>query len=223
MFTLKEGRATGVLCVVGAMLLVMLASVAQASAATIYACQTKKGGTLHIVTAKAKCKKSEKKISWSVTGPAGAKGPAGANGPAGVNGANGNAGKNGENGKDLTSQTPLASGQSESGAFAVGDGESKTGYIGEGITFSQPLAAAIPENHVVYNLVKATTPQCAGPGRAAPGYVCLYESEAVSLTFYVARDFALNANAADTFGFALYFEVKAAGGYAGGTWTVTAP
>jgi hypothetical protein len=213
MSTLKEGRAIGVLCVVGAMLLVMLASVAQANAATIYACQTKKG-TIRIVTAKTKCKRSEKKLSWSTTGPAGANG---------ANGKEGSAGKSGENGKNLTSQTPLASGQSESGAFAVGDGESKSCYIGEGITFSQPLAAAIPENHVVFNLVKETTPQCAGPGHAAPGYVCLYESEAISLTFFVARDFALDANAADTFGFAVFFEAKAAAGYAAGTWTVTAP
>ena len=50
----------------------------------------------------------------------------------------------------------------------------------------------------------------------------MYELEASNLTFYLTRDFSLNENAADKFGFVVFFEVKTAGGYIAGSWTVTA-
>ena len=49
-----------------------------AGATTIYACVNKKSGAVRIVSAKAKCKRTEHKLSWGSTGPAG---------PAGVTGA----------------------------------------------------------------------------------------------------------------------------------------
>ena len=67
-----------------------------APAASIYACQKKKGGTLRIVSSKTKCRKtSEKKISWNTTGPAGKNGANGTNGASGTNGAGGKDGTNG--------------------------------------------------------------------------------------------------------------------------------
>ncbi|MGC2374185.1 MAG: hypothetical protein WA484_09955 [Solirubrobacteraceae bacterium] len=198
------------------MLLIALLGATHANAATIHACLNKKTGAVRVVSSKAKCKKSEKTLSWN------SEGPAGKNGLNGNNGLNGASGSNGTNGQDLTSHTPLPSGQSESGFYAVGSGSSATGYVAEGISFSQPLATAIAANHVVYNTLGTISPHCLGFGKAESGYVCLYEAEFSGLSFYVTRDFALNTNAADKYGFALFFEVKAAG-YAAGSWTVTAP
>jgi hypothetical protein len=198
------------------MLLIALVGATHANGATISACLNKKTGAVRVVSSKAKCKKSEKSLSWN------GEGPAGKNGVNGNNGANGANGSNGTNGQDLTSHTPLPSGQSESGFYAAGSGSSTTGYVAEGISFSQPLAAPIAANRVVYNTVGTISPHCLGFGQAERGYVCLYESEAAGLSFYITRDFALNPNAADKFGLAVFFEVKAAG-YIAGSWTVTAP
>jgi hypothetical protein len=215
MSTSLTRRGTALLAAATLSLLAALATASQAGAATYYAC-VKKNGSAHIYAKKPKCKKGESKLSWNSVGPAGR------NGLNGLNGLNGKNGANGANGADLTTQTPLASGQSESGAFAVADGESKTGYAAEGITFSQPLPAGIAENHVVYNTVGTTTPQCPGPGKAAAGFVCLYESESSGMTFLLTRNFALTLNAADPSGFAIFWTANASSGYAAGTWTVTA-
>jgi hypothetical protein len=217
MSTSITSRAIALITAAAISLIAAFAMASQADAATLYACVKKEGGSMRLVSQRTKCnRKSERKVSWSTTGPAGKNG---ANGGAGANGKNGT---NGTNGQNLTSQTPIASGQSESGAFAVAAGESKTGYAASGISFSQPLPAPIAANHVVYNLAGATTPQCPGAGRAAAGFVCMYESESSGMTFLVTRDFALNTNAADPFGFAVFFTVTAASGYAAGVWTVTA-
>jgi hypothetical protein len=212
-------HATAVLGAVGVLLLIAFVAAPHADAATIYACVKKKTGAARIVAKQAKCKKGETKLSWSSEGPSGKNGVNGSNG---LNGLNGSNGTNGTNGQDLTSHTPLPSGQSESGFYAAGSGSSTTGYAAEGISFSQPLAAPIAEGHVVYNTAGTTSIHCPGFGHADPGYVCLYEMEASNLSFFVTRDFALNADAADKYGFALFFEVKAATGYVAGSWTVTA-
>src|SRR6185312_11580262 len=127
-------------------------------ASTLYAC-VKKNGSAHIFKKKPKCHHGESKLSWSTTGPAGTKGAPGAPGAPGAKGGNG---ANGSNGADLTSHTPLPSGQSESGWFAVGGGSTTSGELGEGISFSQPLAAGLPENHAVFNGEEATSTHCPG-------------------------------------------------------------
>ena len=53
------------------------------STPTITACAVKKTGDLRIITGSAKCKKTERLVTWGTKGPAGARGPAGA--PAGSN------------------------------------------------------------------------------------------------------------------------------------------
>lgn len=78
-------------CVLGA-LGASVAVAGSAEAATYYACVKKKGGAIRIVSAKAKCKRSERKISFNSAGAPGR------NGRNGVNGKNGLAGKNGVNG-----------------------------------------------------------------------------------------------------------------------------
>jgi hypothetical protein len=72
-----------------AIVLLALAAAPAAGAATIYACVSKKGGAMRIVSAKTKCRHGEHKLSWSSTGPAGPAGAPGAPGAAGAPGANG--------------------------------------------------------------------------------------------------------------------------------------
>jgi hypothetical protein len=79
--------ATG--AVVGAIALLTPAAASAAGATTIYACVSKKNGAMRIVSAKAKCKRGEHKLSWGASGPAGPAGPAGAPGAPGAPGANG--------------------------------------------------------------------------------------------------------------------------------------
>lgn len=79
-------------------LLAAFAMAAQADAATLYACVKKEGGSVRLVSQRAKCTKSERKVSWSMTGPAGKNGASGANGAAGATGKNGANGGNGSNG-----------------------------------------------------------------------------------------------------------------------------
>ena len=62
----KRVGATALLAIAG--LLGSLLIAPAAPAATINACQKKKGGTIRIVTSKTKCKKTEKKIKWSTDG-----------------------------------------------------------------------------------------------------------------------------------------------------------
>jgi hypothetical protein len=63
-------------------------AIAGSSGHAIHACASKKGGALRIAK---KCRHSERALTWSQTGPAGARGPQGAKGPGGSNGINGSA------------------------------------------------------------------------------------------------------------------------------------
>ena len=83
-------------------LVATLGVAASADAATIYACQKKKGGTIRIVSKKTKCKKTEKKFSFNTQGPTGTNGANGANGANGTNGKDGTNGTNGAAGEPRT-------------------------------------------------------------------------------------------------------------------------
>lgn len=93
-----RARSAALLATTG-LLAALLVSAPAAPAATINACQKKKGGTIRIVGSKTKCKKTEKKIKWSTTGPAGTNGMNGVNGTNGASGANGTNGTNGAAGE----------------------------------------------------------------------------------------------------------------------------
>jgi hypothetical protein len=69
---------------------------------TIHACARRKGGALRLAS---KCKRSERAVRWSVTGPRGApgvKGAPGADGAAGAAGSNGAPGAPGHDGMSTT-------------------------------------------------------------------------------------------------------------------------
>jgi len=85
--TTKVSAALGVVLVMFATL--TMAQVARAS--TIHACVKPESGVTRIVGAKAKCRRSEHKLSWSTTGPRGA----GSQGATGLQGVEGKAGTNG--------------------------------------------------------------------------------------------------------------------------------
>ncbi len=69
---------------VGLLVLSLAATTAQAS--TIHACVNKHSGAARIVSSKAKCRKNERRASWSTVGPAGPSGTSGAPGAPGANG-----------------------------------------------------------------------------------------------------------------------------------------
>jgi hypothetical protein len=122
-----------------------------------------------------------------------------------------------------TGISPLPSGHSESGFYAAGGGESSGGYIAQGITFQQPLAAPIPEDNVEWLEEEETSSNCPGPGKAAPNHLCLYDNEESEVDLCCIYDFAFNDPAADKNGFIVYWSPTGSGSYVSGEWTVTAP
>lgn len=161
-------------------------------------------------------------------GPRGFAGTNGANGANGTNGSTGPTGPAGAPGANLTSQTVLPSGESESGVYAVGGGNQYTGgtlnstesWMGVGITYTQPLSAAIPNTNVIW-LGAGANSNCPGPGQAARGYLCLYNGENNDVSFFGAADGVLPAG--EAYGAVVWFHPTDVGAYAAGEWTVTAP
>ncbi len=117
----------------------------------------------------------------------------------------------------------LPSGKSESGFYAAGGGESVGGYIAQGITFQQPLAAPIPEGNVEWLREGEFSSACPAVGNAAPNHLCLYDNEESEVSLCCIYDFAFNDPAADKNGFIVYWDPEGSGSYVSGEWTVTAP
>jgi hypothetical protein len=151
----------------------------------------------------------------------------GANGHNGHNGTNGSAGATGATGvtgatgANLTSQTPLPSGQSESGFYAAAGGTSTTGFIGTGITYSQPLTAAISDSNIIWNKAGTTSIHCPAYGKADRGFLCLYDSEenGIGVGIFYSNDGFSTPSA----GAILYWTLTATNNYISGEYTVTAP
>src|SRR6185437_5796903 len=73
-----------------------------------YACYKTKGkakGAVRLIPKKAHCKKGSKKVSWSVSGPAGESGQSGENGSGGENGSSGETGATGAKGLEAKVQS----------------------------------------------------------------------------------------------------------------------
>jgi len=151
----------------------------------------------------------------------GANGHNGHNGTNGSNGAAGATGVTGATGANLTSQTPLPSGQSESGFFAAAGGSSAAGFIGTAISYVQPLTAPIADANIIWNKAGVPSIHCPGYGRADRGYLCLYDSEEFGVgtgVFYSSDGFSTPSAGA-----ILYWTLTTAGNYVSGEYTVTAP
>jgi hypothetical protein len=122
---------------------------------------------------------------------------------------------------------PLPSGKTESGIFAAGGTYSTAGWIGLTITYPRPLTAAIPDDHVivVYG-AGVTAAHCSGPGHAAAGYLCVYNSDESGLNTpaeVYSDDNSDFPPAMARFGVNLYWTTNSVNAYAGGSWAVTAP
>lgn len=151
------------------------------------------------------------------TGPTGPQGPAGATG---------RQGKEDPEGKSGTAPATLPSGHSESGTYSVAASEG--GYLTEGITYPIPLASPLGEAHVAW-LAHGTAPTeaCPGPGRAAAGYLCVYEQlggarKPDSSISPVSTE--LGHAGSNAFGFIVLLDGEDEKlSYSYGSWTVTAP
>ncbi|HEY2282667.1 MAG TPA: hypothetical protein VGH60_03855 [Solirubrobacteraceae bacterium] len=186
-------------------------------------------------------------------GAQGPAGPAGAQGPAGAKGDTGAAGKNGENGKTgPTGQTgftaALPKGATETGAWAVqvpvkAEKDEREATAFSSISFAIPLIAELDKEHVFFVAPETTAPeQCPGSAEtpeAEAGDLCVYVTKMtlVAPGFGVihppsSEQFFAEAGAGRT-GALLTLAVKETapssgkfeeeGGFAFGTWAVTAP
>jgi hypothetical protein len=104
----------------------------------IQACSKKKGGALRIAK---KCRKGERRLTWSVTGQQGSRGAAGPQGQSGANGTNGTSGTSGTNGTNgtngnSTGETYFSS--AGAGSNFGGGGTCDATPSGPSITFSAP-------------------------------------------------------------------------------------
>src|SRR3954453_9098103 len=100
---LTYSNVVATMCLVALVGGTAIAATTKPKTSKINGCVVKKGktaGALRIVSAKKKCKKTEKRIKWNQKGVAGAPGVAGTNGATGAPGTAGTNGTNGSNGAD---------------------------------------------------------------------------------------------------------------------------
>ena len=199
------------------------------SSATIRACASKSTGVLRLA---ARCKKSERRVSWNTVGPRGLRGLRGiqgATGATGAAGATGATGAKGDTGPPGPFPPTLPSGKTLRGVFlAEGTAAGAGGFIGDNISFGWTLSAK-PTQH----FIKVGDPVPAGcsgtalsPGADA-GHLCVFEVEHINVNDAVSRVWnppANTANNAETYGAATFSNSTAAGNFEfGGSWAVTAP
>lgn len=152
-------------------------------------------------------------------------GPRGLSGPQGPQGVPGATGATGAPGQNLTAETPLQSGKTETGIFSAA-GSGSPGFLVGTAVFIQPLSARLDESHVVtLAATEASAPHCPGVGHADPGYFCVYAHEQSNLTVDgKPEDPADGLGGANKDGAQFYFTISGAGAsYVYGTWAVTAP
>jgi len=176
-------------------------------------------GRLKLLKSGEHCRRGQKTVAWSQTGPAGVKGATGAAGASGPAGAAGATGANG-----FSALSTLPSGASESGAYSVETGNATVAQLTESESFSIPLAAPIDVTHVQYLSVGATGTNCPGVGQAARGFLCLYSGEETGLDRpevfnFESRKFVEGTGRS---GFSLQWTVLLKEAFDAGTWTVTA-
>jgi hypothetical protein len=142
-------RGVALMTAVAISLIAVFAMASQADATTLYACVKKEGGSMRLVSQRSKCAKSERKVSWSTTGPAGKNGLNGANGATGkngTNGTNGTAGAPGAPGTALGYAKLSPAGTVEPGAKGVTSANvtkvGTAGYCFGGMAFTPAIAAA---------------------------------------------------------------------------------
>lgn len=99
-------RVAGAMLATAGLTGLLLADAPGAAASTIFACVKQHGGTTHLVSKTAKCKKGETKLSWNSQGPRGANGSQGAAGSPGTPGSQGHEGPQGPGATSFTATLP---------------------------------------------------------------------------------------------------------------------
>jgi Collagen triple helix repeat (20 copies) len=158
------------------------------------------------------------------TGATGVPGLPGTQGPLGLQGPKGDRGASGAPGQSALS--PLRAGQSVSGVYSVGRKPAVAGdLLEEAITY--PIGLPAPITNVIYTEpgVSGSAP-CKGPGKADPGYLCIYSEFKQGVAFKPALNpEAAAGSGAGALGVVLQWEAtgspESAADY--GTYTVTAP
>lgn len=160
--------------------------------------------------------KLSKSAQSKLVGPRGAQGSQGTQGPRGIPG---------EAGQNLTAETTLPSGKTETGIFAAA-GSGAPGFLVGTATFVQPIPARFDATHVIQLVAgEASAPHCPGVGRADPGYFCVYPTEELHTTSDgPPEDPGDGLAGAGKDGAQFFFTIIGSGGSAAyGTWAVTAP
>jgi hypothetical protein len=193
---------------------------------TINACVKKRGGNVRIVTAKTRCRASERRLTWNQRGPQGAPGSNGVPGMAGAPGSNGAAGSDGPPGPFVDA---VPAGRTLRGEWVLLDEAATIGeHLETGLSFAFPLGEA-PAAHFVANgsPAPAECPGSAAAPAAAAGHLCVYQSTVdVSATeenvFDPLLDSTAGAGKANRFGFSIRVTAGATVVRTSGTWAVTA-
>jgi hypothetical protein len=160
------------------------------------------------------------KVLKKLKGNTGARGPAGAAGAAGAPGA---PGAKGENGSNFTPGTTLKSGETISGSWSVGGGTGD--WLTSTVQFRVPLATPPTETELIAK-GSAYTSNCPGPGKAAKGLLCVYETEVSSASFdtiYNNDERGESISGAGKTDFIIFYKGSGTEAYAAGEWAVTAP
>jgi hypothetical protein len=143
--------------------------------------------------------------------------------PRGLRGTPGAGGAAGPQGASFTLATTLPSGQTEYGDY--GEYGFGGGYVGGVVGFRMPLAQGIGAANTHFIVSQQFTPQCPGFQQAAPGELCVYQTN--STNTMIAGIFGtsgMNVVGSSTVGFQIYFTAPAAGpANSFGEWAVTAP
>jgi hypothetical protein len=174
-----------------------------APSGVIKACYGKRTGTLRVIDSNKTCsKKRERTLSWNQRGPIG---PEGAQGASGKDGAQGPPGPYSE---------VLPSGKTLKGAL----------YLATAIT-SYDFAFSLPSAPVVHVRAFNASPTAECPGsasdpQAAPGHLCVYQSNnsGAGACVFATDDPMSSCTSATKFGFG-----GSSSGQFSGQWAVTAP
>jgi len=165
------------------------------------------------------CKRKETQVTPASIGIVGPSGPQGNLGPAGPTGPAGR-----------SALTPLQSGETISGVWGHGlTVANATDDFFAIVSFPIPLAADLSGSNTIYVSAGGSDPNCPGPGMAAAGFLCVYETDtenaATRFSFNIFDSAAAGGPpGASKYGFAIRLGAAAAGEtFTGGVYAVTAP
>jgi hypothetical protein len=158
--------------------------------------------------------------SLAIPGPAGSTGATGATGATGSTGATG---PQGPAGTSYTINTRLQHGQNETGIYSAYGGGSGSEFAST-VNFRIPLNVDLPVANTSFLAAGAAyTANCPGPGLAATGHLCVYETYGAFRTFSGIVDTTNVFVGASRWGFSISFSATSTDSWSYGEWTVTAP